>query len=229
MAKRISITIPTLNEAANIGPALERLQPLRARGHEVIVVDGGSTDDTKRRAGPHADQVIDAPRGRAAQMNAGAEHAHGDVLLFLHADTVLPAQADRLILDGMRASKRGWGRFDIRIDGQHWLLPLIALGMNLRSRLTGVCTGDQCIFVSRELFLRVGGYPAIALMEDIALTKRLRRASPPLRLSAPVVTSSRRWERNGVVRTMLFMWSLRLRYFFGASPARLARLYDPEA
>jgi rSAM/selenodomain-associated transferase 2 len=229
VAKRISIVIPTLNEAANIAAALARLQPLRARGHEVIVVDGGSTDDTERRARPHADQLIDAPRGRAAQMNAGAEHARGDVLLFLHADTVLPDDADRLILDGLRASNRGWGRFDLRIDGRHWLLPLIALGMNLRSRLTRVCTGDQCIFVSRDLFMRLGGYPPIELMEDIALTKRLRCDGPPLRLSPAVITSSRRWERHGVARTMLFMWWLRLRYFFGASPARLARLYDPEA
>jgi rSAM/selenodomain-associated transferase 2 len=228
LTKRISIVIPVLNEAADIEPALARLRALRARGHEVIVVDGGSTDDTVRRARPHADRVIDAPRGRAVQMNAGAERASGDVLLFLHADTVLPQEADRLILDGMRASNRSWGRFDVRIDGPHWLLPLIALGMNLRSRLTRVCTGDQCIFVSRELFMRLEGYPPIALMEDIALTKRLRRACSPLCLSAPVLTSGRRWERNGVARTMLFMWWLRLRYFFGAPPARLARRYDPE-
>jgi rSAM/selenodomain-associated transferase 2 len=228
LAKRISIIIPTLNEAANIEPALARLQALRARGHQVIVVDGGSTDDTGQLARPHADEVIDAARGRAAQMNAGAQHACGDVLLFLHADTVLPPQADELILAGMQASNRSWGRFDVRIDGRHWLLPLIAAGMNLRSRLTQVCTGDQCVFVRRDLFMRLGGYPQIALMEDIALTKRLRRAGSPVRLTAPVLTSGRRWERHGVARTMLFMWWLRLRYFFGSSPARLARLYDPD-
>jgi rSAM/selenodomain-associated transferase 2 len=229
LARRISIIIPTLNEAANIESALARLQPLRACGHEVIVVDGGSADDTAQRSRSLADQVVDAPRGRAAQMNAGARSARGDVLVFLHADTVLPAQADRLILEGMSARGRAWGRFDVRIDGRHWLLPLIALGMNLRSRLTRVCTGDQCIFVSGDLFARLGGYPPVALMEDIALTKRLRRVGPPLCVRARVLTSSRRWERYGVARTMLFMWWLRLRYFFGTPPARLARLYDPEA
>jgi rSAM/selenodomain-associated transferase 2 len=223
---RITIIIPTLNEAANIEPALARLQPLRGRGHEVIVADGGSADGTVALADAAADRVIDAPRGRALQMNAGAQHARGDVLLFLHADTQLPAEADRLILDGLRDSGRAWGRFDVRIAGRHWLLPLIAFGMNLRSRLTRVCTGDQCIFVRRDLFARLGGYPAIALMEDIALSKALRRASRPLFLAARVVTSGRRWERNGVARTMFFMWGLRLRYFFGVRPARLAELYD---
>jgi rSAM/selenodomain-associated transferase 2 len=223
---RITIIIPTLNEAANIEAALARLQPLRGRGHEVIVADGGSADGTAALASAAADRVIDAPRGRARQMNAGAQHARGDVLLFLHADTQLPAEADRLILDGLRGSGRAWGRFDVRIAGRHWLLPLIAFGMNQRSRLTRVCTGDQSIFVRRDLFARLGGYPAIALMEDIALSKALRRTGRPLCLAAPVVTSGRRWERNGVARTMFFMWGLRLRYFFGARPARLAELYE---
>jgi rSAM/selenodomain-associated transferase 2 len=225
---RLSIIVPTLNEAANIEAALARLQPLRARGHEVIVADGGSADGTAALARGGADHVIDAPRGRALQMNAGAQRAGAEVLLFLHADTRLPGEAERLILDGLRDSGRAWGRFDVRIEGRHWLLPLIALGMNLRSRLTQVCTGDQCIFVRRDLFTRVGGYPPIALMEDIALSKVLRRAGRPLCLAARVVTSGRRWERNGVARTMFFMWGLRLRYFFGARPARLAKLYDRE-
>lgn len=225
---QLSIIIPTLNEAANIAAALARLQALRARGHEVIVVDGGSGDGTAQLAAPHADRVIAAPRGRALQMNAGAQHARGEVLLFLHADTVLPQDADQLILTGMRASAARWGRFDVRIDGRHWLLPLIALGMNLRSRLTQVCTGDQCIFVARELFTQVGGFPPIALMEDIALSKQLRRVGPPVCLRAQASTSGRRWLHHGVARTMLFMWWLRLRYYFGASPARLAQQYDPE-
>jgi rSAM/selenodomain-associated transferase 2 len=225
---RITIIIPALNEAANIEAALARLQPLRARGHEVIVMDGGSADGTAALARDGADRVIDAPRGRALQMNAGARQAGGEVLLFLHADTRLPEGADRLILDGLRDSGRAWGRFDVRIAGRHWLLPLIAHGMNLRSRLTRVCTGDQCIFVRRDLFARVGGYPAIALMEDIALSKVLRRTGRPVCLAARVVTSGRRWERHGVARTMFFMWGLRLRYFFGVRPARLAELYDPD-
>jgi rSAM/selenodomain-associated transferase 2 len=222
----LSIVIPTLNEAANIEAALERLLPLRARGHQVIVVDGGSVDGTAVLAQPLADLVLAAPRGRALQMNAGAHEARGDVLLFVHADTRLPDEADRLILDGLKASNLAWGRFDLRIEGAHRLLPVIAWFMNRRSHLTSVCTGDQCIFVHRELFLRAGGYPSIALMEDIALSKILRRHSRPLRIAQPVVTSGRRWERNGVWRTMAMMWWLRLRYVLGTSPARLARMYD---
>jgi rSAM/selenodomain-associated transferase 2 len=225
MAK-LSIIIPVLNEAANIELALARLQPMRGRGHEVIVVDGGSADGTSSLAQPLVDRVLTAPRGRALQMNAGAHEARGDVLLFLHADTRLPDGADQLILDGLRESGLAWGRFDVRIDGRHWLLGPTALLMNLRSDLTHVCTGDQGIFVGSDLFMRIGGYPPIALMEDIALSKILRRMSRPLRFPQRVTTSGRRWERNGVLRTILLMWWLRLRYFLGASPARLARVYD---
>jgi len=224
--KTLSIIIPVLNEAPIIDQTLARLQPLRARGHELIVVDGGSTDGTAERALPLADRVIDAQRGRAYQMNAGANVASGDVLLFLHADTQLPPDADRLILGALQASGRAWGRFDIRIGSQHLALEVTAWLMNWRSRLTSVCTGDQSIFVRRDLFTDVGGYPAIDLMEDIALSKRLRRHSVPLCMRPAVVTSARRWERGGVWRTVLLMWWLRLRYFFGASPAQLQRVYE---
>jgi rSAM/selenodomain-associated transferase 2 len=223
---RLSIIIPVLNEAAGIEAALERLQPLRRRGHELIVVDGGSEDDTAQRVRPLADRVLMAPRGRARQMNAGACEASGEVLLFLHADTRLPEDAEQLIVGGLRERGLAWGRFDVRIEGSHWLLRPTALGMNMRSRLTGVCTGDQCIFVYRDRFVQLGGYPPIALMEDIALSKMLRRLSRPLCITARVTTSGRRWERDGVLRTILLMWWLRLRYFLGASPARLARIYD---
>jgi rSAM/selenodomain-associated transferase 2 len=224
--QRLSIVVPALNEAANIVGALERLQPLRARGHEVIVVDGGSEDGTVKLAQPLADRVLEAPRGRARQMNAGAEHASGDVLLFLHADTRLPEDADRLIAERLPGTAFAWGRFDVVIEGRHLMLKVIAAAMNLRSRATGVCTGDQGIFVHRELFQRIGGYPPIDLMEDIALTGMLRRRARPICLARRVITSGRRWERRGVWRTMALMWWLRLRYFFGASPAHLRRLYE---
>ena len=226
--QRLSIVIPVLNEAANIGGALQRLQPLRARGHEVIVVDGGSTDGTAQLALPLADRVLQAARGRARQMNAGAEHASGDVLLFLHADTRLPQDADRLIAGRLTVAALAWGRFDVVIEGRHPMLKVIAAAMNSRSRWTGICTGDQCIFVHRELFRRIGGYPPIELMEDIALSTILRRHARPVCLAPGVITSGRRWERRGVWRTMTLMGWLRLRYFFGASPARLRELYEGE-
>jgi rSAM/selenodomain-associated transferase 2 len=226
--QRLSIVMPVLNEAANIVGALERLQPLRARGHEVIAVDGGSEDGTAKLAEPLADRVLEAPRGRARQMNAGAERASGDVLLFLHADTRLPENADRLIADRLPGTALAWGRFDVVIEGRHPMLKVIAAAMNLRSRWTGICTGDQGIFVHRDLFQRIGGYPPIDLMEDIALTSLLRRRARPVCLARHVITSGRRWERHGVWRTTALMWWLRLRYFLGASPAQLRRLYEGE-
>jgi rSAM/selenodomain-associated transferase 2 len=222
----VSVIIPTLNEAANIEAALARLQPLRARGHEVIVADGGSEDGTPDLARPLADRVVAARRGRAHQMNAGADEARGEVLLFLHADTRLPERADRLIVDGLRRSGLAWGRFDIRIDGRHALLGLVAWFMNRRSRLTSVCTGDQSMFVRRDVFTRLGGYPPIDLMEDIALSKLLRRYSRPLCIVDTALTSARRWETRGVWRTVMLMWWLRLRYFLGASPSYLLRIYQ---
>jgi len=222
---RLSIIVPVLNEQPGIAAMLQDLSGLRARGAEVIVVDGGSRDDTVALARPLCDRLIAAPRGRAAQMNAGAGIASGDVLLFLHADTGLPADADRLVCDGLAASGRPWGRFDVRIDGRHPLLPLIAATMNLRSRLTGIATGDQAIFVDRGAFTAVGGFPDIALMEDIVLSRRLKRLGRPLCLSARALTSGRRWEKHGVVRTILTMWRLRLAFFLGAEPAKLAASY----
>ncbi len=223
---QISIIVPTLNEAAGIGATLAALQPLRGRGHDVIVVDGGSEDGTPVLARPLADRVIAAPRGRARQMNAGAAEARGDIVLFLHADTVLPADADRMVLEGLAATRRLWGRFDVAIAGRHPLLPVVAWLMNFRSRMTGVATGDQAIFAWREAFLRVGGFPPIALMEDVALARALGGLSQPLCLAERVTTSGRRWESRGVLRTIALMWWLRLRYLLGASPDRLARRYD---
>jgi rSAM/selenodomain-associated transferase 2 len=221
----LSIIVPVLNEAENIVTTLSALAPLRRRGAEVIVVDGGSRDATAEHAAPLADSVVHAPRGRASQMNAGAARAKGDVLLFLHADTRLPSDADRLVVDGLRNSGRAWGRFDVRIEGRHPLLPVVAASMNLRSRLTGICTGDQAMFVRREAFRKAGGFPEIPLMEDIAFSRALKRVSPPLCLRARVTTSGRRWEKDGVLRTVLLMWRLRLSYFLGVQPETLARRY----
>jgi len=150
------------------------------------------------------------------------------VLLFLHSDTCLPSDADRMVLDGLHRSGRAWGRFDVRIEGAHRLLPVVAWLMNLRSRLTGIATGDQAMFVRRDAFVAAGGFPAIPLMEDIALSKRLKRASRPVCLPDRVVTSGRRWEQNGILSTVLLMWRLRLAFFFGADPGKLAQRYGYE-
>jgi rSAM/selenodomain-associated transferase 2 len=221
---KLSIIIPALDEAAGIVAALKALAPLRASGHEVIVADGGSGDGTRELAAALADRVVAAPRGRARQMNAGAGVAGGDALLFLHADTRLPANADRLIFQPLK--KYLWGRFDVAIDGRSPLLAVVAFFMNLRSRLTGIATGDQAIFVRRDAF---PGFPEIALMEDVAFSKAMKRRAPPACLRDKVSTSGRRWERNGVVRTVILMWRLRLAYFLGASPDELARQYANEA
>jgi rSAM/selenodomain-associated transferase 2 len=217
--------MPALNEALGIEATLQSLQPLRAGGVEVIVVDGGSIDDTIRLAAPLADQVATAPRGRASQMNAGAAAARGETLLFLHADTTLPDGADRLALQALVQSGRLWGRFDARLTPVQPLTAVVGWAMNLRSRLSGIATGDQAIFVRRAAFDRVGGYPDIPLMEDIAISRALRRLSPPACLKAQVQTSARQWRARGVVRTVLLMWRLRLAYFLGADPHRLARRY----
>ncbi len=222
---RLSIIIPALDEEAAIPATLAALAPLRARGHEVIVVDGGSSDRTRDVARAGADRVLDAAPGRARQMNAGARAASGDVLLFLHADTLPPPQADESIRRGLE-SGRAWGRFDVRIAGRSPALALIACLMNARSRLTGIATGDQAIFVRRDAFRCAGGFPDVELMEDVVLSRALRGVSPPACLRERVTTSGRRWERHGVARTVLLMWWLRLRFFLGADPARLARRYE---
>ena len=221
----LSIIVPTLNEAAVVVTTLGALQPLRRRGVEVIVVDGGSTDDTRALASPLADCLVTAPRGRARQMNAGAAHARADVLLFLHADTRLPDGADRFIEDAMTAESNAWGRFDVSIAGASRLLRVVAWFMNHRSRATGIATGDQAIFVRATVFRALGGFPDIALMEDIELSRRLRRHARPACLEQRVLASGRRWETFGVPRTIVLMWWLRLAYFLGADPARLALRY----
>jgi rSAM/selenodomain-associated transferase 2 len=220
----LSIIVPVLNESATIGSVLLALAPLRSRGAQVIVVDGASQDDTLAQAQSLADTVVHSSRGRARQMNAGAALAQGSMLLFLHADTLLPEGADAIVLAAMRAGAT-WGRFDVRIDGRSHVLALVAALMNLRSRLSGIATGDQAIFVRRSTFETLGGFPDQPLMEDIELSKRLLRVAPPTCLRARVRTSGRRWETRGVWRTIFLMWCLRWRYWRGEAPEQLARAY----
>ena len=221
----LSIVVPTLNEAEGVAEFLQTLQPLRERGVEVIVADGGSLDATVSLATPLVDRLISCPRGRALQMNAGAAIARGNVLLFLHADCSLPADADLLIAIALLGSDHHWGRFDVRLSGAARLLRTVETMMNWRSRITGICTGDQGIFVERPLFESIGAFPPLPLMEDIAISRALKRHSAPLCLSAKITASSRRWEKQGIWRTIMLMWRLRLAYFLGARPGRLAEIY----
>jgi rSAM/selenodomain-associated transferase 2 len=217
---KLSVVVPCLNEAPRIAACLVALAPLRERGHEVIVVDGASDDGTAQAARALCDRLIEAPRGRASQMNAGARAATGQAIVFLHADTRLPADAQAWI--AVSLEKHLWGRFDVAIEGAHPLLRVVACAMNFRSRLTGIATGDQAIFVRKDAF---EGFPDIALMEDIAFSKAMRRRGRPACLTSRAMTSGRRWERRGVLRTIFLMWRLRLMYFLGAEPDDLARLY----
>ena len=224
-APTLSIVMPVLNEAAGIGAALQALAPLTARGVQLIVADAGSSDATAALAQAAGAVVITAPRGRALQMNAGAKQADGQVLLFLHADTVLPDGADQQIFRALADGCAVWGRFDVRIGGQARMLRVVEAFMNVRSRWSGIATGDQAMFMTRAAFEAVGGFPAQPLMEDIEMSRRLRQLSRPACLRAKVLTSGRRWETRGVWRTVLLMWRLRFAYWRGAAPEQLAELY----
>ena len=215
----ISIIIPVLNEAERIESLLTSLPG----DSEIIVVDGGSSDATVKLAEQHA-QVIEVARGRAVQMNAGARLATGDVLLFLHADTTLPVGFSELLTQ-FTMSDLDWGRFDVRLDGKQWPYRMIETMMNLRSRWSGIATGDQAMFVKREVFEAVGGYPLIALMEDIELSCLLKKLSHPYCIDRHVISSARRWQQNGIANTILLMWWLRLQYFLGVSPGYLRNQY----
>jgi rSAM/selenodomain-associated transferase 2 len=222
------IVMPVLNEAAGIAAALMALAPLIVRGVRVVVADGGSGDDTLVRAQCFDGvEVLSAPRGRAAQMNAGAQAAGAyGVLLFLHADTTLPPDADRLVTQALAEGRQVWGRFDVRIAGRARMLGVVAALMNLRSRWSGIATGDQAMFMTRAAFDAVGGFPEQPLMEDIELSKRLKTLSRPACLRQCVTTSGRRWEARGVWPTIVLMWRLRWAYWRGASPQALARRYE---
>ena len=222
---RISIIVPMLDEAAGLPAALAALGAERDAGCELILVDGGSSDASVAIAGAAGVPPLIGPRGRARQMNAGAASARAAVLLFLHADTRLPAGAAELIAKALADGRHRWGRFDVRIDGRFRMLRVIARLMNLRSRLTGIATGDQAIFVTRAAFTAVGGFPDQPLMEDIELSRRLLALSRPACIRIPVTTSGRRWEQRGLWRTMILMWRLRWAYWRGVPAAELAVRY----
>lgn len=222
---RLSIVVPVLNEARTLPALLAGLADLRARGIEIVVVDGGSRDKTVELAAAAGLPPIRSEAGRACQMNAGAACATGDALLFLHADTLLPPRADEAVLRALADGRSAWGRFDVRIDGRPRMLRVVAFMMNLRSRLTGIATGDQAIFATRAAFEAVGGFPDQPLMEDVEISRRLKRLSPPACLRDRVRTSGRRWETRGVWPTILLMWRLRLAYWRGTPGEQLARVY----
>jgi rSAM/selenodomain-associated transferase 2/rSAM/selenodomain-associated transferase 1 len=225
-ARALRIVIPVLNEGAALTQRLQALQSLRAEGAQLVVVDGGSTDESWALALPWVDCLLCSPPGRALQMNAGAFAMTGsqaDALLFLHADTQLPRNVLSQISQAL--SQKAWGRFDVTLDSPDKRLRLVEAMMNARSRISGIATGDQAIFVRADAFHAVGGFPEQPLMEDIELSKRLLKISPPACLHERVITSARRWEKAGVWHTVWLMWKLRLAYFLGASPAKLARTY----
>ena len=222
---QLSIILPALNEAEAIANTLARLQSVRAHGVEVILVDGGSSDRTRDIAAPLVDRVIDSEPGRAKQMNAGAAVASGDVLLFLHADSILPDDGDIQIAQAFIDPRFQWGRFDVSIHGMHVMFPVIAWFMNHRSRSTGIATGDQGIFVTRNAFMKIGGFPDQPLMEDVEICKRLKKISPPACIAKKIITSGRRWEKHGVWRTIWLMWRLRFSYYCGATPESIHRAY----
>ena len=224
LMKKYSVIVPALNEAEYIGATLARLQGARARGHEVILVDGGSTDDTCIAAAGMVDRVLVCAPGRAGQMNHGARNARGDIFIFLHADTWLHGEFDR-ILDERSISEQGWGYFDIRLSGGHLMFRCIEKLMNVRVGITGIVTGDHTIFTGRQIFRQLGGYADIPLMEDVELTGRLNKISPPIRIRQSVTSSSRRWEKHGIARTVLLSWTLRSCYALGFDPRDLVKQY----
>ena len=221
----ISVVVPTLNEAESIEKCLAALQDLRELGHEVIVVDGDSDDATCTLAEPLADKVLTTKRGRAKQLNYGVKQASGNYYFFLHADTLINDMVVRELLE-LSKSESEWGRFDVQLSGEHCLYRLIEFCMNTRSRLTGIATGDQGMFCEKKLFEAVEGFPDIELMEDITLSGNLKNIKPPICSRVKVTTSSRRWEKDGIVKTVFKMFLFRLRYALGAKPEKLAREYD---
>lgn len=226
MAKAIpvSIIVPTFNEAESISATLKPLQLFRLYGGEVIVADGGSTDNTREVCKLLVDHWVDADKGRARQMNAGAKVASRKLLLFLHADTVLPNNHIHL-LRVLVESYAPWGRFDVRLSGDRKMFRVIEFMMNWRSRITGIATGDQGIFVTEKTFHKVGGFPDQALMEDVELSVKLKKIAKPFCIGDPLTTSSRRWEKNGVWKTIFLMWRLRFLYSIGVSCDVLVKKY----
>lgn len=219
----ISIIIPTLNEEIAIKDLLQQLQTLRTQGHEVIVVDGGSHDETLSISESLADKVIKSKAGRALQMNNGTMHANENILWFLHADTIIPDHAIEMIQQAL--NEKDWGRFNVKLSGTNILFRLIESMINIRSCFSGIATGDQGIFVKKNIFESVGHYSILPLMEDVELSKKLKRVSRPVCIKEKLITSSRRWEKNGVISTVLLMWRLRFLYWLGVNASTLAKQY----
>lgn len=219
----ISIIIPVLNEEGSIKNLLQQLQSYRQQGHEIIVVDGGSEDNTFAVSKLLADKTIESQPNRSTQMNRGTEYASHDILWFLHADSLIPENAVGKIQ--MALNKKNWGRFNISLSGTSWMFRIIENMINLRSCITGIATGDQGLFMKREIFEVVQGYSNLPLMEDIDLSKKLKRISTPVCLKDKIITSSRRWEKHGILKTVLLMWQLRFLYWFGVSADKLAQKY----
>lgn len=220
---QFSIIIPVYNEAKSLPHSLKQLKATfkQTSQVEIIICDGGSFDESYKLAGDFSATVLHTAKGRALQMNAGASHANGEWLLFLHADTQLPNNWMHLI----RQCNGDWGRFDVRLSGSHWLFRVIEKAMNFRSRKTSIATGDQALFFRQHFFQKLGGYPVIPLMEDIAISKLARSYSAAECIPEKVITSSRRWEKKGIIRTMMLMWYLRLAYWLGIKPDKLHRIY----
>ena len=223
--RQLSVIIPTLNEAGCILSTLEALQPLRSQGHEIILVDGGSSDATLDLSQALVDRAVQSPPGRARQMQAGADLSSGSILWFLHADSNIPSRADTLIMAALEKTRADWGRFDIAFTDSHPLMRCVAWFMNQRTRLTGIATGDQGIIVRRTLFDKVGGLPSIPLMEDISFSRSLKQHGRPCRVIQTLGTSPRRWHTHGILRTIVTMWGLRLAYFAGIKPEQLVKFY----
>ena len=222
---QISLIIPVLNESNTFESFLNKLQPFRNEHTEIIIVDGGSRDDTINIAKNACDKILSCEAGRAKQMNLGASQASGSVLLFLHADTILPPDYFNLIFDRMNNHGKLWGRFDVSLSGREFMFRVIENMINFRSCLTGIATGDQAMFVESKLFKQVGGFLDIPLMEDVALSKALKQHQSPACIKTRVITSSRRWEQYGIWRTIILMWRLRWAYYLGASPKELKKRY----
>lgn len=221
----ISIIIPTLNEEKALPATLAALQSVREKGVEIIVVDGGSEDNTILCTEGYVDQLFISSAGRAVQLNHGADVARGNWLLFLHADTILPRDGIQQLLKEISRQSVAWGRFDIKLDGLGFVFRIIERMMNWRSCLTGIVTGDHAMFVASALFKKVGAYPKIELMEDVAISKKLKQHSRPICIKKTVLTSSRRWQEHGVIKTVFLMWQLRWSYFFNKDPNILAEKY----
>lgn len=223
--QQLSIIIPTYNESQSIENTLISLMHLIEAGHEVIIVDGGSEDDTVSICKKYTGNVLLASKGRANQMNCGAQKASKDILVFLHADTILPDNAAYQIINALSLSNSKWGHFKVKLNGENRLLRIIEFLMNTRSCFTGIVTGDQTMFIRRTLFEIIHGYKNIPLMEDVEISKSLKKYSMPICMKSSVISSSRRWETKGYLRTIFLMWKLRLLYFLGVSAKKLVKLY----